>query len=121
MLKTRTILMMFLLIITSVKRSAAQSKITPSEIKDKMQWFSDAKLGIFIHYGIYAVNGVSESWSFHNRTVSHKDYMAQLKGFTASKYDPETLAGLIKESGARYAVMTTKHHDGVALWNTKQN
>ena len=97
----------------------AQTKIHPDSIRQKMQWFADAKLGIFIHYGIYAVNGVDESWSFHNKKISHADYMQQLKGFTSSKYNPEQWADLIKESGARYAVITTKHHDGVALWPTK--
>lgn len=86
----------------------------------KMQWFSDAKLGIFIHWGIYAVDGVDESWGFHNRKLSWTDYMRQLDGFTASRYDPSAWASLIRESGARYAVMTTKHHDGVALWDTRE-
>ena len=85
----------------------------------KMKWFTDAKLGIFIHWGIYAVNGVSESWSFHNGEISYADYMKQLHGFTAEKYDPKQWADLIKESGAQYAVLTTKHHDGVALWDSK--
>ncbi|WP_295118191.1 alpha-L-fucosidase [uncultured Chitinophaga sp.] len=97
----------------------AQQKTDPQEINEKMQWFADAKLGIFIHWGIYAVNGIDESWSFHNRKISHADYMKQLKGFTAKNYDPQAWADLIKESGARYAVITTKHHDGVALWDTK--
>lgn len=99
----------------------AQQKTNPEEIKEKMQWFADAKLGIFIHWGIYAVKGIDESWSFHNKKISHADYMAQMKGFTAAKYDPQAWAALIKESGARYAVITTKHHDGVALWDTKFN
>jgi len=86
---------------------------------ERMQWFHDAKLGIFIHWGIYAVNGIDESWSFYNGYISYNDYMKQLKGFTASNYNPEEWAGVIKESGARYAVITTKHHDGVALWDTK--
>jgi len=102
-------------------QSAAQQKINPDSIREKMQWFADAKLGIFIHWGIYSVNGIDESWSFHNKKISYDDYMKQLKGFTASKYDPQAWADLIKESGARYAVITTKHHDGVALWPTKQN
>lgn len=55
---------------------AAQTKIQPDSIKHKMQWFADAKLGIFIHWGIYAVNGISESWSFHNKEISYPDYMA---------------------------------------------
>lgn len=99
----------------------AQSKVAQESIQTKMQWFADAKLGIFIHYGIYAVNGINESWSFHNKEISYPDYMKQLNGFTASNYQPEYWANLIKASGARYAVITTKHHDGVALWPTKQN
>ncbi|MEO6838977.1 MAG: alpha-L-fucosidase [Ginsengibacter sp.] len=99
----------------------SQQKTNPDSIREKMQWFADAKLGIFIHWGIYSVNGIDESWSFHNKLISYKDYMKQLKGFTASKYDPQAWADLIKEAGARYAVITTKHHDGVALWPTKQN
>lgn len=82
-------------------------------------WFQDAKLGIFIHWGIYSVKGIDESWSFHNKKISHSDYMAQAKGFTASKYNPEEWAELIESSGAKYAVITSKHHDGVALWDTK--
>ncbi len=98
-----------------------QSKTDPKEIKEKMQWFADAKLGIFIHAGIYAVDGIDESWSFHNKKISHADYMKQLKGFTLKKYDPAFWADLIKESGARYSVITTKHHDGVAMYDTKMN
>lgn len=95
-------------------------QLQPGGDTAKMKWFGDAKLGIFIHYGMYAVNGVDESWSFHNRKISHADYMKQMKGFTASKYNPEEWAALIKESGARYAVITTKHHDGLALWDTRE-
>lgn len=85
----------------------------------RLAWFKDAKLGIFIHWGIYAVNGIDESWSFHNGYISYEDYMKQLDGFTAKQYDPKYWAELIKESGAKYTVITTKHHDGVALWDTK--
>ncbi|MFT4024984.1 MAG: alpha-L-fucosidase, partial [Flavihumibacter sp.] len=97
-----------------------QTSLRPGADTAKMEWFGDAKLGIFIHWGIYSVNGIDESWSFHNRKIGYADYMKQLKGFTASKYDPVAWADLVKESGARYAVITTKHHDGVALWDTRQ-
>jgi alpha-L-fucosidase len=93
--------------------------IDPATIRDKMQWYQDAKLGIFIHWGIYSVNGVDESWSFYNKKIPYPVYMQQLRGFTAAAYDPQAWADLIKASGARYAVLTTKHHDGVALWDTK--
>ncbi len=85
----------------------------------RMKWFADAKLGIFIHWGIYAVNGIDESWAFYNELIGYDDYMKQLDGFTASSYDPDAWVRLIRESGARYAVLTSKHHDGVALWDTK--
>ena len=85
-----------------------------------MQWFADAKFGIFIHYGIYAVDGIDESWSFYDGYVSYDHYMQQLKGFTAANYHPQAWADLIRDSGARYAVLTAKHHDGVALWDTAQ-
>jgi len=117
-LKSISIGLVYLLI--TAFNGRAQSKINPDSIRSKMQWYADAKLGIFIHWGIYAVDGVGESWSFHNRVVPYQKYMDQLKGFTASRYRPEEWAALIKESGARYAVITTKHHDGVALWDTKQ-
>jgi len=86
---------------------------------ERMRWFRQAKLGIFIHWGIYAVNGIGESWSFHNGHISHEDYMAQLSGFSAENYNPEQWAALIKDSGAKYAVLTAKHHDGVALWDSE--
>ena len=98
----------------------AQQITSPDSIREKMQWFADAKLGIFIHWGIYSVNGIDESWSFHNKKISYENYMKQLNGFTASRYNPDLWAALIKESGAKYAVITTKHHDGVALWPTGQ-
>ncbi len=84
-------------------------------------WFPDAKLGIFIHYGIYAVKGIPESWSLFYGQVTPEEYWSQLEGFTASNYHPIQWADLFARAGAKYAVLTTKHHDGVALWNTKQN
>lgn len=82
-------------------------------------WFKNAKLGIFIHYGIYAVNSVAESWSFYNGRISYEDYMKQLDGFTAKNFDANKWAELFKKARANYVVLTSKHHDGIALWDTK--
>ena len=87
--------------------------------KERLEWFKDAKLGIFIHWGYYGVNGIGESWSMYHNRISYSDYMAQGDSFTAENYKPEKWAELFKKVGARYAVLTTKHHDGVALWDTK--
>lgn len=84
-------------------------------------WFANAKLGIFLHWGVYAVDGTIESWPFFNGQIPYETYMSQLQRFTASKYDPAAWAELFSAAGARYAVLTAKHHDGVALWPTAQN
>ena len=100
----------------------AQSELTGESseaYQARMEWFGKAKLGIFIHWGIYAVRGVSESWSFYNNYLPYDEYMKQTKGFTASKYNPKEWVDLIEQSGAQYTVITTKHHDGFALWDTK--
>ena len=73
---------------------------TPEQKAERMEWFSRAKLGIFIHWGIYSTGRTSESWAFHNKTVPFEEYMDQAKEFTAANYDPAYWAKLIKESGA---------------------
>ena len=74
--------------------SHGQSTEIPKE--ERLAWFKDAKFGVFIHWGIYAVNGIDESWSFYNNYISYADYMKQLNGFTAKNYNPTKWAKLIK-------------------------
>lgn len=83
------------------------------------EWFKRAKLGIFLHWGIYSKGDTSESWEFFNGAISYEDYFKQAKYFTAENFNADNLAKLIKDSGAKYAVLTSKHHDGVALFDTK--
>lgn len=99
-------------------------------IPPDLTWFNNAKFGIFIHWGIYAVGQYPESWSFYNHgaqgqdpadSLSYEDYMAQRHAFFARRYDPAKWADLFAEAGARYAVLTTKHHDGMALWDTVEH
>ena len=108
-----------LAILILLPSSVCSQQVNSNNIEDKMKWFEEAKLGIFIHWGIYSVNGISESWSFYNGYISHTDYMKQLNGFNAKNYDPKEWANLIAESGAKYTVITSKHHDGFALWDSK--
>ncbi|MDD7915336.1 alpha-L-fucosidase [Polaribacter ponticola] len=112
MKKYKLVIILFFLLINTV---FSQEKPTKEE---RLSWFKDAKLGVFIHWGLYGVNGIGESWSMYHKRISYDDYMAQSKKFTAENYNPEAWAKLFKKIGARYAVLTTKHHDGVALWNT---
>ncbi|MDT8393446.1 MAG: alpha-L-fucosidase [Bacteroidales bacterium] len=117
----KIIMISLLAILCAVPPQFAAAQESQNDKQSRMQWFDEARLGIFIHWGIYAVNGIDESWSFFNGYISHDDYMKQIDGFSAKHYDPQEWAALIKESGAKYAVLTSKHHDGVALWPTKCN
>ncbi len=106
---------LFVLLASTCLNVTAQNNVSAQ----KMDWFEDAKLGVFIHWGIYSVDGISESWSFFNNYINHDNYIKQLDGFTAKNYKPKEWAKLIKQAGAKYTVITTKHHDGISLWNTK--
>lgn len=123
------ILFLFFLSVVRVmtREIAAEDAVAPQETPQqekkepenaRLRWFAGAKLGVFIHWGIYAVNGIDESWSFFNEYISYEDYMKQLQGFDAGKYNADYWAELIAGSGARYAVLTSRHHDGVALWDS---
>ncbi|MGN0032207.1 MAG: alpha-L-fucosidase [Candidatus Limimorpha sp.] len=102
------------------------------------QWFSDAKLGIFIHWGVYSVpsfaskEGYAEWYyrgmmtqdsarmSFHNRVFGEGfDYRSFDNQFKAELWDPEQWAGIFKKSGAKYVLLVAKHHDGYCLWDSE--
>jgi len=109
------LIVIFLLFI-SIQIIGQEKKYTKEE---QLAWFKEAKLGIFIHWGFYSVKGIGESWSLYHKQISYKDYMNQGRFFTAKNYNAEKWAKLFKKIGAQYAVLTTKHHDGVVLWDTK--
>jgi alpha-L-fucosidase len=99
------------------------------------RWFDEAKFGIFIHWGIYSVPAWapvgkyaewywhdmrqvgSPTWEYHvNNYGENFTYDDFIPMFTAEKYDPKEWVRIFKEAGARYIVITTKHHDGFCLW-----
>ena len=87
---------------------------------DKIQWLQDAKLGMFIHWGVYSGPAKGE-WYMENAAVTPEDYRkyatdATGEQFTASAYNPADWAQLAKDMGARYTVLTARHHEGFALW-----
>ena len=82
-------------------------------------WFNESRYGMFVHWGVYSVAGRGE-W-FRNRERIPQDEYARLyaENFRAENYDPKAWAALAKEAGMGYVVLTTRHHDGFALWPTK--
>jgi alpha-L-fucosidase len=94
-------------------------------------WYDDAKFGIFIHWGVYAVPSRGEWYwytlkhepaalAYHNRIFGEKFKYADFAPmFKAEMFDPNVWADLFAKSGARYVVLTSKHHDGYAMYPTK--
>ncbi len=104
------------------------------------QWFEDAKFGIFIHWGVYAVpawapkttysewywnhmqNKDGETWKFHEKTYGAKfQYQDFAPMFKAELYDPDHWADIFARSGAKYVVKTSKHHDGFCMWPSAES
>ncbi|MFH1006348.1 MAG: alpha-L-fucosidase [Candidatus Latescibacterota bacterium] len=92
------------------------------------QWFENAGLGLFLHWGISSVHGgIDISWGMMANTpwdtdrenrnkVTPAEYFALAQDFNPEKYDPSKWLNAAKEAGFKYAVMTTRHHDGYAMW-----
>src|SRR5574344_181801 len=93
------------------------------------RWFTDAKFGIFIHWGVYSVPAAGSEWypkhmyngmnKYHTETWGPSDtfgYKDFIPLFKADKFDPSAWAELFREAGARYVVMTAEHHDGFAMY-----
>ncbi len=88
--------------------------------KERMQWFKDARFGMFIHYGLYSQLGTGE-WSMANENYTVKEYEELAKTFSPDEGICDEWCKLAKAMGAKYAVFTTRHHDGFSLWNSKVN
>jgi alpha-L-fucosidase len=86
--------------------------------EDDMQWFRDSKFGMFIHFGLYSMLGRGEWVMFKERT-STSEYAKLGEKFTLEGFDAKAWARAAKEAGMKYMVLTTRHHDGFSLFDSK--
>lgn len=84
----------------------------------KCRWFNEARFGIFIHYGLYSLLGRGE-WALYNERIPCAEYNTLARRFQAEEFDADRLAEQIVRTGARYAVLTARHHDGYCLWDSR--
>jgi alpha-L-fucosidase len=91
---------------------------TPAGREARMKWFHEARFGIFIHWGVYSVPARGE-WYMNNAKVPVATYKPFAAEFTAAHYDPAAWAQLFSKAGAKYVVITAKHHDGFTLYDSK--
>jgi len=101
---------------------------TPEQRDARMKWWREARFGMFIHWGVYSVpagiyhgkeiGGIGE-WIMHNAKIPVAEYKQFAKQFNPVRYDPDAWVRLAKEAGMKYIVITSKHHDGFALFDSK--
>ncbi|RMD76043.1 MAG: alpha-L-fucosidase [Lentisphaerae bacterium] len=85
---------------------------------ERMEWFRKARFGMFIHYGLYALYGRNE-WVMALENIPVEEYEKRADEFKPKPGCPREWAKLASEAGMKYMVMTTKHHEGFCLWDTK--
>lgn len=88
-----------------------------------LQWFLDAKFGMFVHWGVYSAIDKGNEWVMHKTAYPPAVYKARAEdpknGFTAARFNPAEWAELAKSAGMKYTVLTSRHHDGYALFDSK--
>jgi alpha-L-fucosidase len=102
---------------------------TKEELDQRMAWFREARFGMFIHWGLYSlpagewqgkkVKGLAE-WIQSEAPIPVADYTPLKDRFNPVKYDADAWVRLAKDAGMKYIVITSKHHDGFGLWDSKQ-
>lgn len=106
----------------------ALALVRPDEPDHRLDWWRQARFGMFIHWGLYAipagqwdgktVPGVGE-WIMHNGHIAREDYATLVPQFNPVKFDADEWARIAKDAGMKYLVITTKHHDGFCMFDSK--
>ena len=97
----------------------AQKPYIPSEDNLKArQEFADSKFGIFLHWGLYSMFAQGE-WYLSKGHLSHQEYKKSADAFYPHRFNAKAWVKAIKDSGAKYICLTSRHHDGFSMWNTK--
>lgn len=102
-----------------IGRAVAQPAYVPSEENLRArEAFRDAKFGIFIHWGLYALLGTGE-WTMTNRDIDYKEYAKLADAFYPHRFDAAEWVSAIKGAGARYICFTSRHHEGFSMFDTE--
>ena len=92
--------------------------ITPKPTPGNTEWFTADRFGLFIHFGLYA-EAARHEWVKSMEQISNEDYQKYFDHFDPDLYDPKEWARAAKEAGMKYFIITTKHHEGFCLWDSK--
>lgn len=83
------------------------------------EWFSQRRMGLFLHFGLYSIEGWHEQDQMRRR-IPRAEYAKLISRFNPTEWDPDAIIDLAQEVGMEYACLTSKHHDGFCLWDTRQ-
>lgn len=86
--------------------------------KENLEWWKEAKLGLFVHWGLYSLCGSGE-WVMYTRRIPAAQYRKLADSFNPEQFDADELAHFAKMAGMKYIVITAKHHDGFSMFRTK--
>lgn len=112
-------IMILLLILLNVKPLLSQEKYIPTAKNlEAREWFEDAKFGLFIHWGVYSVLGDGE-WVMNNQNIAVDSYEKLPAFFNPVEYDPTEWVAMAKAAGMKYITITSRHHDGFSMFDTK--
>ena len=103
---------------SAVNLMETPGRVTKKRAKAEAAWFTEARFGMFVHYGLYSILG-REAWAMYFEKIPAVQYNRLAQQFRADKFDAEALAQLAKRAGAKYMVFVARHHDGFCLWNTQ--
>jgi alpha-L-fucosidase len=108
----------FLIILrmTSVAWGQQQATISDDAAASRIAWWREAKFGLFMHWGVYSIPGRGE-WVQWNEQIPVNEYAKLAGQFHPDKFDPDAWADIAKAAGMKYAVLTSRHHDGFALFD----
>ena len=112
------------LVVGFLMMSVSAGNVASAEPTSAAQLFKDGKglfnrrLGMFVHWGIYSVDGYHEQQRWRQR-IGRAEYAKRVAGFTAEKFSAHELVRAAESAGAEYIVFTTKHHDGFCMWDTQ--
>ena len=106
------------LIACSAFVATAQPYTPTKENLEAREWFTNAKFGLFIHWGPFSIPGAGE-WVMHNRNITVKNYTRLMDFFNPIAFDAAAWVRQAKAAGMNYITLITRHHDGFSLWDTK--
>jgi alpha-L-fucosidase len=116
---TKTKLTLILLLWSfSLFAQNAQRSETPAQKEKRMAWWEDARFGMFIHWGLYSLPA-RQAWIRRHEKISDKAYQVYFENFNPVDFNPVQWAKEAKAAGMKYAVLTTKHHEGFTLFDSK--